>query len=263
MHYLRLLRLFVASSAQTEMAYSANFAISIVNSLLNLIVGVAGVMVFFGQVQSIGGWDFRSVLVLTGVYLVVGALRGLFLDPSLEALAGMEGEIWSGRFDFTLLRPVNTLFFVSLRVWRILALFDLLLGIGVIVAAAMQPGAPVTPTHLLAFFVALAAGVTALYAVMLGFTALVFWSPGMLFTWVLDGILQMARMPVDLYPGWMRWVLLWIVPVGVITTIPARALTSEIPWTTLLGVWVLAGVLLIIAMILFRVGIRNYKSASS
>src|SRR4030042_2537366 len=101
MHYLRLLRLFVTSSAQTEMAYSANFAISIVNSLLNLIVGVAGVMVFFGQVQSIGGWDFRSVLVLTGVYLVVGALRGLFLDPSLEALAGMEGEIWSGRFDFT------------------------------------------------------------------------------------------------------------------------------------------------------------------
>ncbi len=126
-----------------------------------------------------------------------------------------------------------------------------------------MPGAPVTLSHLLAFFIALAAGVTALYAVMLGFTALVFWSPGMLFTWVLDGILQMARAPVDLYPAWMRWVLLWIIPVGVITTIPARALTGDIPWGTLLSAWILAGVLLIIAALLFRLGLRHYKSASS
>lgn len=263
MHYLRLLRLFITSSAQREMAYSANFAISILNSLINLTLGVVSIYVLFGQVQSMGGWDFRSVMVLTGVYLVVSALRGLFLDPSMEELAGMEGEIWSGRFDFTLLRPVNTLFFVSLRVWRILALFDLLLGIGVVVLAAKQPGPPVTPANLLAFFVALAAGVTALYAVMLAFTALVFWSPGLLFTWVLDSILQLARVPADLFPGWIRWVLLWIVPVGVITTIPARALTSDVPWMALLGGWGLAGVLLVIAMFQFRLGLRHYKSASS
>lgn len=263
MHYMRLIRLFITSSAQGEMAYSANFIISVLNSLLNLAIGVASVMVLFGQVQTIAGWDFRSVLVLMGVYIIVGALRGLFLDPSMESLAGMEGDIWSGRFDFTLLRPVNTLFYVSFRVWHILALLDLLLGTAVVVIAAMLPGAPVTPAQLLAFFLAMAAGVTALYAVMLAFTALVFWSPGIIFTWVLDGILQMARVPVDLYPAWMRWILLWIVPVGVITTIPARALTGDISWMTLLGGWALAGALLVIATFLFRLGLRHYKSASS
>ena len=50
----------------------------------------------------------------------------------------------------------------------------------------------------------------------------------MLFTWVFDGIFQMARYPVGMYPGWLRLVLTWIVPVGVITTVPAQALTGSL-----------------------------------
>jgi hypothetical protein len=57
-------------------------------------------------------------------------------------------------------------------------------------------------------------GVTILYAILLAFTGLVFWSPGFLFTWVFDGVFQMARYPVGLYPGWLRLALTWVVPVG-------------------------------------------------
>jgi hypothetical protein len=45
------------------------------------------------------------------------------------------------------------------------------------------------------------AGATILYAILLAFTGLVFWSPGSLFTWVFNGVFQMARYPVGLYPG--------------------------------------------------------------
>jgi ABC-2 type transport system permease protein len=76
------------------------------------------VYVIFGQVQHVNGWDFSATLALLGVYLTVLALRGLFIGPGLEALAGMDGEIWSGKFDFTVLRPLNIQFLVSLRKWR-------------------------------------------------------------------------------------------------------------------------------------------------
>ncbi len=69
-----------------------------------------------------------AALALLGVYLTVSALRGLFIGPGLESLAGMDGEIWSGAFDFTVLRPVDTQFLVSVRKWRLFALFDLRLG---------------------------------------------------------------------------------------------------------------------------------------
>jgi len=54
------------------------------------------------------------------------------------------------------------------------------------------------PVHPAGFLVALLAAVTILYAVLLAFTALVFWSPGVLFTWVFDGVFQMARYPLGL-----------------------------------------------------------------
>ena len=263
MRYLRLIGYFIRASTQNEMAYRANFWISMLYALLNVITGTAGLAVLFGQVESIRGWTLPSTLALLGVYLVIGSLRGLFIGPSLEALAGMDGEIWTGRFDFTLLRPVNTQFLASLRYWRPLALIDLLLGLAVLGAGVARLQQAVTTPRLLAFLLALAAAVTILYAILLAFSALVLWSPGFLFTWALDAMLQMARYPVGVYPGWLRLILTWIIPVGVMTTVPAQALSGSGSPGMLLGSVILAAVLFAGASLLFKVGLRRYASASS
>jgi ABC-2 type transport system permease protein len=263
MRHLRLIAHFMRASFQEEAAYRANFFISLLYSLLNLGTGFLGVMVIFGQVESVHGWTFEATLALLGVYLMVSALRSLFIGPGLEALAGMDGEIWTGKFDFTLLRPLNIQFLVSLRKWRLFALFDLLLGLGVLGAAMAQPGFSLTAFQLGTFALALSSAVLILYAILLVFAGLVFWSPGVLFTWVFDSLFQMARYPVGIYPGWLRFILTWIVPVGVITTLPAEALTGSLSTITLGGGLGLALLLAVGASVLFRVGLRRYASASS
>jgi ABC-2 type transport system permease protein len=57
--------------------------------------------------------------------------------------------------------------------------------------------------------------------------------------------------------------LTWVVPVGVMTTVPAQALTGELPAGTLIGSVTLAATLLVGASALFRFGLRRYSSASS
>ncbi len=263
MHYLRLIRCFAQASAQGELAYRANFWISLLHSILNLGTGVLGVVVLFGQVDTIQGWDLPGTLALLGAYLTVSALRGLFIGPSLEALAGMDGEVWTGRLDFTLLRPVDVQFQASFRYWRPLALVDLALGLGVLVASILHLGQSLTLARLVTFTLSLSAGVTILYAILLAFAGLVFWSPGFLFTWVFDGLFQMARYPVGLYPGWLRLALTWVIPVGVITTVPAQALTGTLPPGMLVGSLALAFAFLVGASAIFRSGLRRYASASS
>jgi ABC-2 type transport system permease protein len=263
MRYLRLIKYFMLSSAQEDLAYRANFFIGLLHSLLNLIVGVLGLAVLFGQVEAVNGWTFAATLALLGVYLVVSALRGLFIGPSLETLGGMEGDIWSGRFDFVLLRPIDTQFLVSLRQWRWFSLIDLALGVGVIIAAVTQLGQALSFVQIVAFLGTMFASVTVLYAILLIFTALVFWGPGLLFTWVFDAIFQLARYPIGVYPGWLQFALTWIIPVAVLTTIPAQALTGDITPGVLIASLALATLLLIGASVLFRVGLRRYASASS
>jgi ABC-2 type transport system permease protein len=263
MRYLKLIRRFVSASTQNELAYRANFGLSLLHSLLNLATGVLGVMVLFGQVESLRGWTLASTLALLGVYLTVGALRGLVIGPSLDALAGMDGEVWTGAIDFTLLRPIDVQFLASLRYWRPLALLDLALGLGVLGLAAARLGQILTLGRLLAFLLALGIGVVIIYALLLALSALVLWSPGFLFTWAFDALFQMARYPVGLYPGWLRLMLTWVVPVGIITTVPAQALAGQLESGMLLGGGGLALALLVGASALFRVGLRRYVSPSS
>ncbi len=263
MRPFRLIGSFMRASFQEDAAYRTNFFISLFTSLLNLLTGVLGILVLFGQIDSVHGWTLASTLAVLGVYLVVSAVRGLFISPSFDSLSGMDGEIWSGAFDFTILRPVNAQFFASFRKWRLFALLDLVLGVGVLVAAVIQLGVVLSVWQVLFFLFMLVVGMSILYAILLIFAALIFWSPGVLFTWVFDGLFQMARYPANIYPGWLRMVLTWIVPVGVITTFPARALTDSITPVELVVSMLLAAALLVVASILFRVGLRKYASASS
>jgi ABC-2 type transport system permease protein len=260
---LRLIKSFAQASLQEELAYRSNFFISVLNSLLNLGTGVLGLAVVFGQVETLQGWTLNGTLAVLGIYLTVSALRALFIGPSLESLAGMDGEVWSGRLDFTLLRPRNTQFLASFRRWRLLSLLDLALGLGVLSVAVAGLNQIVTAGQLIAWAITLGAGITILYAILLAFAGLVFWSPGVLFTWVFDGLFQLARYPIGLYPGWLRLVLTWIVPVGIITTVPAEALTGALSIERLAGSVMLAVVLLVSASALFRSGLRRYASASS
>ena len=263
MRHFRLVAQFIKASFQEEAAYRANFFISLFYSLLNLGTGVLGVLVIFGQVESVHGWNLSATLALLGVYLTVLALRGLFIGPGLESLAGMDGDIWSGRIDFTLLRPVDIQFLVSLRKWRLFATFDLLLGLGVLGVAVAQLGIQLTAWQLVTFLITLFSGVVILYSILLAFAGLVFWSPGVLFTWIFDGIFQMARYPLGMYPGWLRLVLTWIVPVGVITTVPVEALKGTLSIQALLSSLAIAFLLAVGASLLFRKGLRRYASASS
>lgn len=263
MYYLRLIRSFLRASLQQDMAYRANFLVNLLYSALGLLTGILGIVVLFGQVATVQGWSFASMLALLGVYQMLAALRGLVFGPSLEALAGIDGDLWQGTFDFIILRPLNTQFLASIRQWRVFSLVDLLSGLGVLGVAAIQLHQPFTLMHIVMFLIMLCAAVTILYAILLAFTSLVFWSQGILFTWVFNGLFQLARYPVGLYPGWLRLVLTWIVPIGVMTTIPAQAFSGEVAPEMLLGSVLLALVLVVGASLLFRSGLRRYASASS
>lgn len=268
MRYLRLVGRYIAASVQEQLAYRANFWISLLHSLLNLGTGALGVVVLFGQVETVKGWTLSSALMLLGVYLTLDALRRLFIGPSLDSLAGLDGEVWTGQFDYTLLRPVDVQFQASFRRWRPLAGIDLVLGLGVVVVAGEwefvgRLGEAVSFGQVLAFAVSLMVGLVILYAVLLAFAGLVFWNPTVLYTWVFDAIWQMARYPVGLYPGWLGLVMTWVVPVGIMTTVPAQALTGGLRAGALIGSVVLALGFLAGATVLFRTGLQRYASASS
>ncbi len=262
-HYLRLIGLYLRTAIQREMAHRANLAINLLNTTLNLGAGLAGVAILFGQVQTIHGWAFPQALALLGVYLLVGALRDLCIGPSLDSLGGLGGDVFQGSFDFTLLKPAPAQFLVSCRAWRPWALGDLALSLGVLAVALVRLGAQLGPLEVAAFLVALAASMTIVYAVLLLLASGAFWYLGTPLMWIFGSLFQMGRYPVGIYPGWLRLLLTWVVPVGFITTVPAEALAGQASAATLLSGIGLAAGLLVAASLFFRASLRRYVGASS
>lgn len=262
-YYGHLIWLFFRSSVQEEAAFRVNFAINILTTVLNLGSGIVGLLILFSQVETIQGWTFPQTLTLLAVYLFVLALRDLVIGPSMNALGGMDGEVWTGRFDYTLLKPVPLQFLVSVRKWRIWALVDLLLSLTILVIAMAQLQQTVTLVDIAAFVFSLFLALLILYAILLILASLSFWAQGVPLDFVFNSFIQLGRYPVGIYPEWLRLVLTWIVPVGFMTTIPIQLLTEDISLGILFSGSLLALLLFWLASRFFRASLHRYASASS
>ena len=261
MNRFKLIKTFIRKSFQQELAFRFNFLVNILNTLLALAGGIGGLSIIFSNQETINGWRFSQTLALLGVYLIVQAIKNLVIGPSLNALAGMGGELWTGRFDFTLLKPIPTQFYVSVRNWSLWSLFDLLIGLGILLGSLLS--LQISLSQVVLFFLSMAVSLTLVYAILLALGSAAFWYLGTPLLWIFDSMIQVARFPIGIYPGFLRQVLTWVIPAGLIVTMPAEALFGKVGAYELIGGAFLAALLFFAASWFFRFSVKRYASASS
>ena len=128
---LRLAALFFRIGLMNEMAYRTNFLVQLLQAAMTLATSLAGLAVIFAHTEDLGGWSPVELVALLGVYLLMGGLIGLVIQPSMQRF--ME-DVRSGTLDFTLTKPEDAQVLVCLsemRTWRLadVGLGMLVLGI--------------------------------------------------------------------------------------------------------------------------------------
>lgn len=262
MQYLKLLLTLFTQSLQRELAFRADFFIKLLNTALGLAGGLGGVYILFSQTDSINGWDHLQTIILFGVFLLVKALKNLFIGPSLSALAGLNGSLWTGDFDFLLLKPIPTQLYVSTHKWSPWALFDLAVALGVIGISLGRMGMNISG-NIPVFILSLLLSLTLLYSILLILASAAFWYLGAPLMWILDSMMQMGRFPVRIYPQGLQLALTWIVPVGLMVTVPAEVLAGQVNYWELGGGLALAILFFWLATAFFQASVKKYASASS
>ncbi|HSG88465.1 MAG TPA: ABC-2 family transporter protein, partial [Pseudomonadales bacterium] len=110
----------------------------------------------------------------------------------------------------------------------------------------------------------LIAATAILYAVWFALTTTAFWfvkvdNVSELFT----AFFAAGRFPVSAYPGWVRALLTFVVPIAFLTTVPAEAASGRLTWGAALGAAAVALALLAASQAFWRYALANYTSASS
>jgi ABC-2 type transport system permease protein len=138
------------------------------------------------------------------------------------------------------------------------------MGVIVLGWALLELQARLGVTQALAFAYVLILGGLMIYSFWLIITTGAFWVIRMdQIVELFQGVYQAGRWPVGIYPGWLRGLLTFLVPVAFAVTVPAEALTGRLTLPTLLGATALALALLALARLIWRTGLRQYSGASA
>ena len=261
MKFLRLLATFIRVGAMGELAYRVNFLVQLFESLLELGTAIAGLAVIFSYTESLGGWTQDEVLALVGVFFLVGGAIRFILQPSMEQLIE---SVRDGTLDFTLVKPQDAQLLASIQRVEIWKLTDMGLGVGVLAFALARLGERVGLPASLEFAAALLFGGVIVYSFWIILATTAFWLVRVEnILVVFQSMYEAGRWPVSIYPGWLRFALTFVVPVGFAVTVPAQALAGRLSGPVLAGAGALAAALAAAARLLWRAGLRRYQGASS
>jgi ABC-2 type transport system permease protein len=261
MRALRLGWLYLRLGAMNELQYRANFFVAAFQSLLAVAVGLIVLALVYSHTTELNGWKEPELLVVLGVQILLGGIIHATIQPNMQRLVD---EVRDGKLDFALTKPEDAQALVSLRDVQIWQLVDVLSGSVLVVAGVVRSGADVGIGHVLSFLALVGVGALLLYCFWLILATGAFWVVNMWFlAEMFEGVYQVGRWPIGVYPGWLRYSMTYLVPIGFAVTVPAQALTGRLRFETVL---VLLGFALALAGFtrwFWRFGLKRYSGASA
>jgi ABC-2 type transport system permease protein len=261
MRYLRLLCLFLKANLLAELEYRANFAAQSALGVLWAGLTFVSVAVFFTQTDALGGWTYGQALVIVALFTIISGVTRFILEPNVIKVVEM---VRTGTMDFVLTKPANSQFLATLRHAQYAGLADVAAGGAIMIFAMNQMQYSPNPIALVQFGIMLTSALAITYSIWLVMAALSFWfvkieSLSELFYALFDT----ARFPVTTYPGLVRLLLTFVLPVAFMTTFPAQAVLGLLDPATLLGSVGLAVALVLFSAWLWQRAVLSYSSASS
>jgi ABC-2 type transport system permease protein len=261
MYRLSLIYTFFRIGVMNELAYRANFYVQILSSVMNLGTAIAGLLIVFRHTETLGDWTSTDILALLGIYMLVGGAIRIVIQPSMQRL--ME-DVRLGTLDYTLTKPEDAQFLISISQVRIWKLTDIVLGLIVVGIALNRRGETLGVHETLLFGAVLFCGGAIIYSFWLALATLSFWFIRIENILVIfEAMYQAGRWPIGIYPQWLKFILTFIVPIAFAITVPAQALTGRLTGDALGLVFVVAIGMLIGSRIFWKIGLRNYAGASA
>ncbi len=261
LRYLRLWRLFVATSLAQELEYRTAFVVDLILAISETGWQIVALWVFFFHRDRLETWTFPEAVIILGLFVFFDGFMAMFFQPNMEQIVE---HVRHGTLDFVLLKPVNAQFLATTRHMRFRHVGYVVAGLALIGYSLARLHVTPHALNVGLFLLLLVAAALILYSLLLMLVTLAFWFVDV--TNILNllwAVYEAGRVPVDVFPRVVRWVLTFVVPVAFITTVPARTLLGRVTPGVVWMALALAGGLFLLSSLFWRYALGHYTSASS
>jgi ABC-2 type transport system permease protein len=260
--YFRLFSLFFKIGLLRQMAYRPHFFMMVVGKVIRIALLLFFFQAIFLKVDRIGRWTYDQVLLLFATFHVVDYLMSITFHRNLASF--LPGKVQTGDLDTRMLLPANLLFLVSFETLDLADFFSFLPSLTFLGYVLYRLGSSFSWTQVICYAALLVNALAFLYAVMLIIATTAFWTTqayglGRIF----DNLMKLGRYPLDIFEGFARAIFFYVLPLIFIAQLPSEALIRNLSPGFILYAFGFTGLSLGAALAFWKVGLRNYLSASS
>jgi ABC-2 type transport system permease protein len=266
MNALRLYGRYLSVSIRSQLQYRASIIMTTIGAFMITAIEFLGILALFDRFGQIRGWTLPEVALFYGMVSIAWAI----CDAMARGFEVMGQIIKAGDFDRVLLRPRSTVLQMlgyELTVRRVGRLAQ---GIAVLAYAVIALDVDWTAARVLLLVLAIAGTICVFLGLVVMQATSSFWTTETMEVWnaFTYGGVTMAQYPLAIYRGWFRRLFMFAIPLGTANYLPGIAIIGrEDPLGTPVYVqWLapLAGpAFLAIALVLWRWGVRHYRSTGS
>lgn len=259
--YLKYYFLIFKMCAMDLMIHRANYVTWAFVHLVSFAVNIAFFKIVYSQISSINGWTIGQVLMVMGVSTLIGAFGSLTFFPFFW---GFSADIRNGDFDLKLIKPIDVHFQSAIQWIDLEDMINLPLGIGLIIYSLAVLKITITfPSLLLGSLLIICSLLMLLsLATLILSTAFRFvrTDAAMNLFW---SVVNISRFPAKAIKGVSQFALILLIPVALITSVPAEVFMGKFDWPWIIGSLVSGVGLFAFSRYVFMSGIKRYSSASS
>ncbi len=259
--YFSLYISFLKHNLKNEMMYRANFAINVGMDIFFMLVNVVFFSILYGNVETIGSWNFHQTLVLVGT---VGIVRELAYLTFRKGFLELGEYVRTGNFDVMLHAPISAAAHLAFRhVSLTESLGEGLMGLVLVGYGFVQLGNAGLSS--IGFYLLMLINSLAIYyGFCLIINSLVFWLiKSQELNTVVYYFMNTARYPRDIYHGLGKAIFTVIIPSSLIATTPATILIGRAEPALIVLTVSVAAVFLSLGLFFWNRSINFYSSASS
>lgn len=207
---------------------------------------------------GLAGFSDKQILFFTSTYILVDTLAQFFF----RSVYSFRPLVVSGDLDLILLKPIRPLFRVLMGGPDPIDFVTIppLILITVYLGSLLSPSILHTTYYILLLLNGIAIAMAFHVAVLaLGVITLEIDHTIMVYR----DLTSMGRLPVDIYKEPLKSILTFVVPVGVMVTLPAKALMGLVSPVGVLFTFIFGGALLMLSLRFWNFALKKYTSASS
>lgn len=259
MRYLRIYLNFMRFAASRAMQFRAELGFRIGMDVVFYAIFLGFYKIIYSHTPSLGGWTEEQALIFVSGFMVVDALQMTFFADMYHSFQVLYRQ---GALDHYLTKPISSWFFVGFRYINFASLANVLISGSILTWAIVHYQGTLHWWAICVYLLLLICAAFLYFLVLFSLLMVVFWweNADAMMAVYFEGV-NFASRPHHIFKGFVRGLLMTLVPFSVFASVPAQALFEQVGWMSALHVVLVVLLFLGINLTVWNLGLKRYASS--